>query len=67
MREVKTRTKGTWKVHGVCLIPSDSIYSTLVESIESGKLSQPYLQQVTGHKAPIVVNVLDREITFHRF
>lgn len=66
MREVKT-SKGTWKIHGVDIIPSDSIYIDVKKCIEEGTLSPTHLQTITGHRSPIEVNFSERSITFSRF
>lgn len=66
MRQIKT-TKGTWKIYGVYFTPSDSFYDIVKKAIESGNLRQSYLQQVTGHCAPIQIDCASKEIHFLNF
>ena len=65
---MKMRTANkNWTVSGINLIPSDAIYQKLVAAIESGNLSQQYLQRITGSNAPISVDVEKRIIAFSSF
>lgn len=64
--KIKT-TKKNWTITGINLVPSDSIYEKLVSAIESGNLSERYLQQITGSCAPITVNMQARSIAFSNF
>lgn len=66
MREIET-TKGTWKIYGVYFTPSDSFHDIVKMAIESGNLRQSYLQQITGHRAPIQVDRASKEIHFLQF
>lgn len=66
MREIRT-TKGTWKINGITLTPSDSIYQKLNVAIEEGTLSEAHLQKITGHLLPIKVDFSERSITFYNF
>ena len=59
--------KKNWTVTGINLIPSDSIYQKLVSAIESGNLSQQYLQRITGSNAPINADTKKRIIAFSNF
>lgn len=61
-----TANRGTWKIFGLNIIPTDSIFSTIKEAIDSGNLSQSYLQKYTGHLAPITFDLENHYITFHR-
>lgn len=62
-----TVAKGeTWKIFGLNIIPSDSIFSKIKEAIDSGNLSQSYLQKHTGHLAPIVIDQENQSIDFYR-
>ena len=56
--------KGNWTIYGINLIPSDSIYQKLASAIEAGNFSERYLQRLTGHNAPILVNIPERTIQF---
>lgn len=60
-------TKGTWKMYGINVISSDSIYQKVKAAIESGNLSEEHLQKETGHKLPININMQKREIAFSNF
>ena len=63
---IKT-TKGTWNLHGINLLTSDSIYQKVKDAIETDNLSEDYLQKVTGNLAPITVNIPERTVSFSRF
>lgn len=63
MRTMYTK-KGSWRIFGIALTPSDSIYTSIREAIEENKLSQEYLQKVTGHLAPIIIDMDERSICF---
>ena len=65
--KMKTANCGTWRVHGINLISSDSIYKKLENAIQSGNLEISYLQKVTGHLSPISVDKKRREIKFLNF
>lgn len=68
MREIATATNGTWKVHGIFLAPTDSIFDTIKKAIESDKdLRQDYLQEKTGHHGPILISRIQKEIRFLSF
>lgn len=64
--EMKT-SKKNWNISGINMISTDSIYQKIKESIESGNLSQKYLQNVTGHFSPIIIDWQLREIEFYSF
>lgn len=66
MRQINT-TKGTWKISGINLIPSDSIYVELKKCIENGELEESHLQKITGHLLPIIVNHKKQTIEFSTF
>lgn len=66
MRNMIT-TKGNWKISGINLIPSDSIFINIRKAIEEGNLSQEYLQGVTGHLAPIYIDTVAKTIRFASF
>lgn len=66
MRKMAT-SKGNWKISGINIIPSDSIYINIQKAIEEGNLTQEYIQSVTGHLAPIYINKDSRTITFASF
>ena len=66
MNTIKTTT-GNWKIRGINLISSDSIYQKVKSAIESGNLSQSFIQKETGHLAPIEVNMAEQSITFSNF
>ena len=66
MRKITT-TKGTWKIHGINMIPSDSIYQIVKDAIESDNLSEEYLQKETGHRLPIFIDKQKKTITFSNF
>lgn len=53
-----------WKIHGISLLPSDSIYLKLKDCIESGTLSEDEIRKFSGHMAPIEINKESAEITF---
>ena len=57
-------TVGSWKVSGINMVPSDSIYQAIVSAINAGKTEQNYLQDVTGHRAPILVDKKAQTIQF---
>ena len=63
---IKT-TKGTWNLHGINLLTSDAIYQIVKDAIETDNLGQDYLQKVTGHLAPITVNIPEKTILFSSF
>ena len=50
-----------WKVYGINVIPSDSIYQRILEVINRA------LQGGTGHRAPIIIDTDHRTISFERF
>lgn len=56
-----------WKVYGINVIPSDSIYQAIEDILNSGKITQTALQGATGHRAPIIVDEVKRTISFERF
>lgn len=56
--------KGNWTIHGINLISSDSIYQKIVEAINEDTLEQTYLQKITGHLAPIIVDKKRKVIKF---
>jgi len=60
-------SKGTWKLSGICLIPSDSIYQEVKKAIEEDNLTQGYIQGVTGHLAPIIIDKNEKTISFQSF
>lgn len=64
--KIKT-SKKTWEVTGMCFVSSDSIYSNIKKCIESGNLSQQHLQNVTGNRAPVDVDIPNRVIAFSSF
>lgn len=66
MRKIET-ARGSWTIYGINLIPSDSIYQKIKESIEQNRLEQRYLQNITGHRNPILVDPQDRSIEFLSF
>lgn len=66
MATITTRN-GNWKVVGMNLAPSDSIYATLKSHIESGNLEQAALQKATGNNLPIIVDYSSKTITFRNF
>lgn len=53
-----------WTVSGINLISSDAIYQKLEEAIRTGNLEESYLQKITGHRLPILVNKKDHHIQF---
>lgn len=53
-----------WTVDGLNLTPSDSIYQKLVEAIKTDNLEESYLQRITGHRLPILVNKKTHHIQF---
>lgn len=61
---IKTSNKN-WKLFGINLIPSDSIYQKVAHAIETDNLSEGYLQKVTGSNAPIIVDRRNRTIQFY--
>ena len=56
-----------WKVYGINVIPSDSIYQRILEVINSGNVTERALQGGTEHRAPIIVDEVKRTISFERF
>lgn len=57
--------RGTsWRVCGMTLIPSDSIYKDLVTAINENTLDQEYLQKVTGYRNPIIIDRKNHYIQF---
>lgn len=66
MRKMDT-TKGTWKIYGINLIPSDSIYAKLVKCIVNGQLEESHIQKITGHLSPITVDCKNKTIVFSNF
>ena len=67
MIKVKTTTNGTWAISGINLISSDSIYLNIKKAIEEDRLDQSYLQDLTGHRAPIVIDRKEKTIMFYSF
>ena len=63
MREIKT-SKGTWKLHGVNVIPEDTIYREVQKAIEEDNLTEAHLQAVTGQRAPIDIDFKNQTVTF---
>ena len=62
-----TTSNGTqWKVFGISF-PSATIYQTLQRAIDANCLTQEYLQEITGYKSPITINLKDHIIDFERF
>lgn len=53
-----------WTVGGLNIISSDSIYQKLVECINNDNLEESYLQKITGHKLPILVDRKKHHIQF---
>lgn len=53
-----------WDVHGLTIAKSDSTYQTIEKAINSGNITQKYLQKVTGHRLPIDVDVQLHTISF---
>lgn len=66
MRKMKT-AKGIWTIYGINLIPSDTIYQKVKEAIEQDLLNQSYLQNITGHRNPILIDPQDQSIEFLSF
>ena len=66
MRKMKTE-RGIWTIYGLNLIPSDAIYLRLKEAIEQDRLDQKYLQYITGHNGPIIVDRKKKTIEFLSF
>lgn len=64
MTRTMNTENGTWKVMGLNLTPTDSIYQMIVSAINSNNLEQNYLQDVTGHRAPILVDKKAQTIQF---
>lgn len=62
-RKIYTQ-KGEWTIFGTHFTQTDSLYFQLIKAINTGKLDQDYLQEVTGHRSPIIVNHRDRTIQF---
>lgn len=65
-RTIETNKK-KWRVFGINLIPSDSIFIKLRDAINEGKLEQSYLQKITGHLGPILVDEKKRTLNFLSF
>jgi len=66
MRKMTTNN-GTWRIHGINLIPSDDIYINLQQAINDDNLDQAYLQKISGNYAPIIVDKVAKTIDFSRF
>lgn len=56
-----------WKVYGINVISSDSIYQRILEIINSGDVTEKNLQGSVGHRAPIIIDKEKRRISFERF
>ena len=65
-RKIVTK-RGTWKVYGVNIVPTDSLYTLLVDAINKKLLSPHYLQHISGCNAPIRVNAKAKTIDFASF
>lgn len=63
---IKTTDK-KWTIYGINLIPSDSIFQKVEAAIKEGKISQDYLQKITGHRAPIIIDCKRKTIKFERY
>lgn len=66
-RTIATKSGELWKVSGINIIPSDSIYQAIEDILNSGKITQTALQGATGHRAPVIVDKEKRTISFERF
>lgn len=61
---MKLETAKNWSVDGINMTTSDSIYQKLVRAINEDNLSESYLQKITGHRAPIIVDRKKKHIQF---
>lgn len=66
-RKLETGTEKKWTVEGMNMSPSDEIYKKLCKAVKENMLEQSYLQKITGHLAPIIVDEKAREISFKPF
>ena len=52
---------------GVNISPTDSLYKGIQEAIDENNLSQSYLQNISGCRAPIVIDKEAKTINFASF
>ena len=56
-----------WKVQGINLVPTDSIYKNIEDVVNSGDISEERLQKATGYKVPIQIDRKNNIIHFASF
>lgn len=66
--DTKKKCIGLWAIDGFNCISSDSAFQAVEEAVTNPvHLNQQYLQQSTGHGAPIVVDHDNLRVKFERF